>query len=204
MYSKKKIIEYYNLKRHQLINIDKFVQEIIKYNNHTNIVGKSTLLNPWQNHVLDSLQITNYIKNKKYSILDMGTGAGLPGIILSIVGCSNVSLIDSNLKKITFVQHVNNKLDLNVKIYLKRIENLKYTKFDILVSRALANLSNLFFYSQYFLKKKTVMIFLKGKTVKQELEQAKISWNFFYEIHKSQSDKRGSVLVINNLTKKYD
>ena len=204
MYSKKKIIEFYNLKRYQLINIDKFVQEIIKYNNHTNIVGKATLLNPWQNHVLDSLQITNYIKNKNYSILDMGTGAGLPGIILSIVGCSNVSLIDSSLKKITFVQYVNNKLDLNAKIYLKRIENLKNTKFDILVSRALANLSNLFFYSQYLLKKKTVMIFLKGKTVKQELEQAKISWNFFYEIHKSQSDKRGNVLVIKNLTKKYD
>ena len=204
MNSKKQIKELYNLNNSQLIKIDKFINEIIIFNNHTNIVGKSTLLNPWRSHVLDSLQITNHIKNKKNSILDMGTGAGLPGIILSIAGYSNVSLIDSNSKKIKFIQHVNEKLNLSLKIHLKRIENFKKIKFDTLIARALANLSNLFFYSQYLLKRDAVMIFLKGKTVKQELDQAKIRWDFFYENHKSLSDERGRVLVITNLSKKND
>ena len=60
----------------------------------------------------------------------------------------------------------------------------------------------MFYYSQYLLKKETVLIFLKGKAVKQEIEQAKKGWNFFYEIHKSISDERGGVLVISGLSKK--
>ena len=73
-----------------------------------------------------------------------------------------------------------------------------------LISRALANLCRLFYYSQYFLKKETVLIFLKGKTVKQEIEQARTEWNFFYEPHKSISDESGNILVIKNLRKKND
>ena len=134
----------------------------------------------------------------------MGTGAGIPGILLSIVGYSNISLIDSNSKKINFVQNVSHKLDINPRIYLKRIENLNNIKFDFVISRALANLCKLFFYSHFFLKKETVLIFLKGKTAKQEIEQAKTEWEFYCKIHKSKSDEKGSVLVIKNLRKKDD
>ena len=120
-----------------------------------------------------------YYIDKKKSILDMGTGAGIPGVLLSIVGYSNISLIDSNSKKIKFIKNVSHKLNISPKIYLKRIENLKNIKFDFLISRALANLCKLFFYSHYFLKKETVLIFLKGKTVKQEIEQAKNRMGIF-------------------------
>ena len=77
---------------------------LIAYNTHTNIVGKSTLLNPWKNHVLDSLQILPFIKDKNSSILDMGTGAGMPGVLLSIVNCVDVTLVDSNGKKVNFLK----------------------------------------------------------------------------------------------------
>ena len=82
------------------IGLDKFIEEIKLFNIHTNIVGKSTLIDPWRRHILDSLQISNFIKNNKSTIIDMGTGAGIPGIILSIINYHNVSLIDSNIKKI--------------------------------------------------------------------------------------------------------
>ena len=201
MYSKQLTTNLYRLNNNQLRLIDNFFEEITLFNKHTNIVGRSTLNDFWRSHALDSLQICTHITNKKKSILDMGTGAGIPGVFLSIVGYSNVSLIDSNSKKIKFIQNVSHKLDIRPKIYLKRIENLKNIKFDFLISRALANLCRLFFYSHYFLKKETVLIFLKGKTVKQEIEQAKKEWDFFCRTYKSLSDERGSILVIKNLRK---
>lgn len=204
MNPKIQITNLYKLDDNQLKLIEKFIEEIIKFNKHTNIVGKSTLNDFWKRHVLDSLQICKHIKNKKKSILDMGTGAGIPGVFLSIAGYSNVSLIDSNSKKIKFIQKVSHKLNINPKIHLKRIENLKNIKFDFLISRALAKLSKLFFYSHYFTKKGTVLIFLKGKTVKQEIEQAKTEWVFFYKTYKSLSDESGRVLVIKNLRKRND
>ena len=84
MTSKEKIIDKFGLTPEQFYKIDRYIYEIKEYNKHTNIVGKSTLVNPWKNHVSDSIQICNLINNKQSSILDMGTGAGIPGLILAV------------------------------------------------------------------------------------------------------------------------
>ena len=78
------------MSRPQSKKIDQYIYEINVYNKHTNIVGKSTLLDPWNTHVLDSIQICNYIPNKKSSILDIGTGAGIPGLIIAINNFTNL------------------------------------------------------------------------------------------------------------------
>ena len=82
--------------------IQEYLVRLTEHNKQTNLVGKSTLTDPWKSHVLDSMQIVNFIPNKQSAILDMGTGAGIPGIILAINGFKNMSLIDSNFKKIKF------------------------------------------------------------------------------------------------------
>ena len=179
-----------------------YIDRLQDYNSHTNIVGKSTLVNPWSSHVLDCIQILPFIKNKKLSILDMGTGAGLPGIVLYISGCNNVTLIDSNGKKINFLKLIKKKMNLNINIILGRLEKLNNLKFDVITSRALASLDKLLSYSQKFMKKSTVLIFLKGKTVNEELIEAQKKWTFLFQQHKSISDFRGSVLIIKNLKKK--
>ena len=131
----------------------------------------------------------------------MGTGAGLPGIILNIFGCKNVTLVDSNGKKIKFLKHINAEMSLGIRLLLTRLEKVKNLKFDILTSRALANLDKLFTYSQKFLKKNTVLIFLKGKTVNEEIDFARKGWAFDIEQYQSISDRRGSIIIIKNLKK---
>ena len=131
----------------------------------------------------------------------MGTGAGFPGAVLSIAGCENVTLVDSNGKKINFLKQVKKDLLLNFNTTLGRLEKLSNLKYDVITSRALANLDNLFSYSQKFLKKNTVMIFLKGKTVNEELMEARKDWSFDFEKHQSISDSRGKILIIKNLKK---
>ena len=197
---KEEIIRNFLIKKNQEILIEKYLKYLIKYNIHTNIVGKSTLIQPWLSHVLDSIQIISFIKDKNKSILDMGTGAGLPGVILKICGCKNVTLIDSNGKKINFLKFINSEMKLGINPVLGRLEKIKNLKFDVITSRALANLDKLFAYSQKFIKKNTVLIFLKGKTVNEEIEFAKKRWSFNIIKHQSVSDQRGSLIIIKNLT----
>lgn len=189
-----------NLNQGQENKINIFIKELAIHNNNTNLVGKSTLLNPWKNHVLDCVQISNLIKNRKSSILDMGSGAGFPGMLLAIIGYNNVTLVDSNGKKIKFLKHISEKLNIGVNIFYKRIEEIQNKKYQFLVSRALANLDQLLTYSHKFLSRDTVLIFLKGKSVNYEIEKAKNNWLFDIRLKQSLSDERGKVLIIKNLT----
>ena len=183
----------------QEIKLIEFLKELAIHNKRTNLVGKSTLVNPWRSHILDCIQVSPFIKNKNSTILDMGTGAGLPGLVLAIIGYKNVNLVDSNRKKINFVKYISKKLGISVKILLSRIEKLNNPRFDFLISRALASLNKLFIYSHKLTNKDTVLIFLKGKKVKNEIQEAKKIWSFNSEIYPSQSDERGSVLIVKKL-----
>ena len=100
MSSQTKILNLISLTPHQEKKFSKFINELTLYNKHTNLVGKSTLINPWKSHILDSIQIAPLINHKNHSILDMGTGAGFPGLMLAIAGFNKVTLVDSNGKKI--------------------------------------------------------------------------------------------------------
>ena len=199
---KKKILNGFLITKSKEDAFQEYLCRLREFNSHTNIVGKSTLVNPWTSHILDSLQLLPFIQNKKRSILDMGTGAGLPGLVLSISGCTNITLVDSNGKKINFLNLVKKEMNLSVKIILERLENLNNMKFDIITSRALACLNTLLSYSQKFMNKNTLLIFLKGKAVNEELKEAQKKWIFQFQKHKSISDSRGTILVIKNLKKK--
>ena len=198
---KKQILERFLLNANLENVFQKYINLIIDYNLHTNLVGKSTLVDPWSSHILDCLQIFSFIKDKNASILDMGSGAGLPGNILSIAGCKNVTLVDSNGKKIKFLKNANKEMGLSSKLILSRIENMNNLKYDIVTSRALSKLTNLISYSQKFLKKNTVLIFLKGKTVNEEIKEACIKWKFHITQHQSLSDPRGRLIIIKNIKK---
>ena len=199
--TKEEIIKQLKINSRQEKLLDTYIFNLKKYNKHTNLVGSSTLKDPWKRHILDCLQILPKLNNYNCSILDMGTGAGLPGLLLNIMGCQNVTLVDSNNKKINFLEKIKKEMSLNAKIILDRVENLENQKYDVITSRALANLNKLFTYSHNFLKKNTVLIFLKGKTVNDEILDATKIWKFECHKHVSLSDKGGNLLVIKNLKK---
>ena len=198
---KTNIIKKFLISKKTESDFQQYLDILAEYNSHTNLVGRSTLVSPWNSHILDSLQLMPFIKNKNLSILDMGTGAGFPGNVLSIAGCKNVTLVDSNGKKINFLKLIKNKMNLKTKIILSRIEALSNIKYDIITCRALASLDKIFSYSQKLLKKNTVLILLKGKTVNDEIEETKKKWTFQLDKHQSISDYRGSLLIIKNINK---
>ena len=99
---KNNVIKKYDLSRKQINLIDSYILKLTKSNKIHNLVGLSTIDVAWDRHINDSLQLSEFILKKNASIIDLGTGAGLPGVILHIFGYSNILLIDSKMKKINF------------------------------------------------------------------------------------------------------
>ncbi len=200
--SKKDTVSQFNLNKTQVEKIEFFITSITNYNKHTNLVGKSTIENIWDRHVLDCLQLTKHISNKKSKILDLGTGAGLPGILFSIVGYQKILMIDSVKKKTDFVKKIISELSLTAKVQNKRIEKPPISKHDVIVSRALAPLTKLLTYARMYSNKNTTSLFLKGRSVNNELDIAMNKFLFNLEIIKSISSGGGCVLKIKNIKNK--
>ena len=200
--SKSDIVSEFVLNKTQVDKIDYYLSSIIEHNKHTNLVGKSTIENIWDRHVLDCLQLTKYIINKKLKILDLGTGAGLPGVLFSIVGFQKVLMVDSVKKKTDFVRKIIKELSLTAKIQNKRIENPPTSQHDIIVSRALAPLVKLLTYARMYSNKNTTSLFLKGRNANSEIDIASKVYFFEFEKIKSLSSDDGCVLKINNIRNK--
>ena len=103
---KNTVINKYNLSKRQINLIDNYILKLKKSNKIHNLVGPSTLDVAWDRHINDSLQLSEFILKKNASIIDLGTGAGLPGVILHIFGHSNILLIDSKKKKKTLLKNL--------------------------------------------------------------------------------------------------
>ena len=200
--SKADIVSEFVLNKTQVDKLDFYLSSIIKHNKHTNLIGKSTIENIWDRHVLDCLQLTKHITNKKLRIIDLGTGAGLPGILLSITGYQKILMVDSVKKKTDFVRKIIKDLSLTAKIQNKRIENPPTSQHDIVVSRALAPLVKLLTYARMYSNKNTTSLFLKGRNVISETDIAAKVYFFEFEKIKSLSSDDGCILKINNIKNK--
>ena len=198
---KNSVINKYNLSQKQIDLIDNYIQKLKKSNQTHNLVGSSTIDVAWDRHVNDSLQLSEFISKKSASIIDLGTGAGLPGIILHIFGHTNILLIDSKMKKINFIKEFAYENGFEIKTICTRVEKIKNQKFDVIVCRAFAPLIKLLDYSRFFNKKNTSLLFLKGRNVMNEIEDAKKLFNFKYNLYPSKSEGDGFVLKINKYKK---
>ena len=198
---KSTLIKKYNLSRKQINLINNYISKLTESNQVHNLVGPSTIDVAWDRHINDSLQLSKFILKKNASIIDLGTGAGLPGVILHIFGYSNILLIDSKMKKINFIKEFAYEHNLVIKTICTRVEKIKNQKFDFIICRAFAPLTKLLYYSRFFTKKNTSLLFLKGRSVNKEIEDAKKYFNLEYNLYKSKSEGEGFVLKINKFKK---
>ena len=198
---KNSVINKYNLGKKQIDLIDSYIHKLKISNQIHNLVGPSTIDVAWDRHINDSLQLSDFILKKNASIIDLGTGPGLPGVILHIFGYTNILLIDSKMKKINFIKEFAHENSFEIKTICTRVEKIKNQKFDYIICRAFAPLIKLLDYSRFFTKKNTSLLFLKGRSVMKEIEDAKKSFSFKYNLYPSKSEGGGFVLKINKYKK---
>jgi 16S rRNA (guanine527-N7)-methyltransferase len=188
--------------KHLEEKIQLYCDLLVQWNSSINLIGRATIDDIMVRHVLDSLQLLDYIPDKSIRIADLGTGAGLPGVPLSIGGCSNISLIESDQKKCTFLREVKRRLDLPYEVVCSRIESLPNIHFDMIVSRALASLNTLLSWSEQLLSSKGRMLLLKGERFMDEIEEAQESWVFDYNYSDSKTGCGGVVLEVQNIKRR--
>ena len=184
-----------------LDDVDKislFVEEIVKFNNRYNLVSKSTIPEVWKRHILDSAQITKYIgfeDNK--SLSDMGSGAGFPGIILSIFNKNDkfhVKLYEKSNVKCDFLEIVKSKLNLQYQVFGDYKD--EYIKSEYVVSRAFKKLEEILRISREIIEFNHKLIILKGKNAKNEINNLQVPLDFVYKLESSMTDIESKILIV--------
>ena len=188
---------------HEIIEKLQIFQELVqKWNKAINLISESSIQNFWGRHILDCLQLIEYIDNRKIHLTDIGTGAGFPGIVLSIAGEAQVSLIEADLRKCIFLEKAAKISNNNIQIINQRIEKTEINC-NILTCRAFSSLNTLFDYTENIVVQDKLLL-LKGKSYLFEIEEAKKNWLFDCIVNPSITSKESKILEISNLTKKYD
>lgn len=201
-------LQQYNVSRETQQKLTMFVDLLKEWNAKMNLVSKNSLEDVWVRHVLDSLQLIKYIPENAKSLLDIGSGAGFPALVLAIVMQEKIpsakwQLVESIAKKTVYLNDVKNRLGLNnVQIINSRVENLQVKNVDVITARAVAALDVLCGYAYAMAAKNTKMLFLKGCSYEQEVAAAKQKWLFDLKVYKNQYSEDGVLLEINNLRKR--
>ena len=194
--------------RETITSLEKYENYLIKSNKSLNLIGNSTISNIWTRHFLDSAQVIDFIDKNDKTLLDLGSGAGFPGLVLAILAKDKkipvkIKLIEKSPKKIKFLKDVTKYLHLNVDIKNQNIFNEPKKLFeDVLVARAFKPLKIIL---ELIHKKaenwKKILLFL-GKTGKNELLQASKIWDIEYKQRVSVTSNDSIIIEINKLTKK--
>lgn len=189
------------ISKEQEEQLKKYVDFLLKYNEKINLIGKSTIDDIWNRHIIDSLQVIKLIENKNVKLADLGSGAGLPGIVLSIAGIKEVHLFEKSPRKCEFLEQAKQFSKNQIIVHNIDINTFKDNSFNIITSRALGSLDLLLKFSQNLKNNDTKCIFLKGKKVFEELEEAKKYWKMEYNLVDSLTSNEGKIVEVKQFHK---
>ena len=199
---------FIQVSRETITSLKKYEDLLIKANKSLNLVGNSTINQIWSRHFLDSAQVIDFVDKNDKCLVDLGSGAGFPGLVLAIA-CKDrkiplkIKLIEKSSKKVKFLKNVIEELVLKVEVFNQNIleEEIKFVE-DVFIARAFKPLKKILQLMHNNAENyKKIFIFL-GKTGKNELLQASKSWDIEYKQRVSVTSSDSMVIEINRLIKK--
>lgn len=193
-----------DVSRETLERLMAYASLLVKWQGAINLVGADSLADIWRRHMLDSAQLATYIPPDTAVITDLGSGAGFPGLVLSIILDNPVHLVEASGKKAAFLREAVRLTEAPAIIQNRRIERADAWQSDVVVARALAPLAQLLDYAEPFLRSAgadATCIFLKGARAEEELTEASKSWTMKVERFQSVSDPSGIILRIRDIAR---
>ena len=189
--------------RETLLRLKAYAGMLAEWSSRQNLVSRASLNQVWRRHFWDSAQLAPLIPPAARSVVDLGSGAGFPGLVLAELlrnrADLKIVLYEATQKKCRFLEAVAAKLKLSPEIRCTRIEDASAEPFDVVTARACKPLPELLAYTQAFWAPDTVGLFLKGQNVGPELTEAHKSWRMLVQRHPSRSDPAGVVLEVREL-----
>ncbi len=178
-----------------LTKLTEYKKILLKENETMNLIGKSTIIDLDERHLLDCIQIIKYLPEYEKSVMDIGTGAGLPGIILSIIGFKNLHLVEKSPKKSSFLENCKLKLGLNYVVHNKSISEISNLNVDYITARAFATIEKIISMTKKVINKQTKYILHKGKSYSTELETIN-SQKYFWVTHPSITSSESKIIIL--------
>ncbi len=191
--------------RETLERLTAYARLLVERNAQLNLVADSTLPDMWRRHFWDSAQLIDLIPAETRTIVDIGSGAGFPGMVLAILlgdrtPALSFHLIEATQKKCRFLEEAAQETGAAVQVHWGRAEAFSDLKADVVTARAVAPLKKLFGLVHPFFKASTTGLFLKGRALDAELTEAGESWKLQSERVQSRSDSSGSILRVTGLS----
>lgn len=197
-----------NVSRETFQALEVYERELVKWQKTINLVANSTLNEIWSRHFLDSWQLVDIMSNvsRETFLVDLGSGAGFPGMFLALAGFKKTSLVESDQRKCAFLRNVSRETfdimhSVKPTIYNERIENLDI-KADTITCRAFAEIGKILEISKNISHENTEYYLLKPLDMAKELTEATKYWYFNQEIIPSRTDPRGCILKISGVKPK--
>lgn len=164
-----------------------------------NLVASSTLDHIWARHIVDSAQLLSYVEveSQKSNWLDLGSGAGFPGLIIALLSDYDVTLVESRARRSDYLQRAVDMLDLGARVTVAAIalEKLSTTRYSVISARAFAPLPKLFTLAERFSTNNTLWLLPKGRNAAIEWEDARSVWNGEFRVEQSITDTEAGILV---------
>ena len=178
-----------------------------KWNRKINLVSKNTLGDIWERHFLDSGQIINHIDASGKKWVDIGSGAGFPGLVVALLLRDrkidiDLTLVEKNQKKVFFLNEVIRQFNLSVNVIHNNIRDIETLNADILTARAFSELNELIEIAYHHGKRGCICLFLKGENYSLELDKTFNYWFFDYDVLDSLSDTSGKIIRVKNIFKR--
>lgn len=186
----------FDVPRETLDEIDRFVVFLREECAGQNLVSRSTLDQIWSRHILDSVQLLSFAPTPS-AWLDLGTGAGFPGLIVGLLQTGTTTLVEERRLRIDFLNRAVALLGAGGRINVagRRAERLPEAKYDVISARAFAPLTRLFELSHRFSTEKSRWVLPKGRNAQSELEEAKSSWQGEFRLEPSRTSEDAYILI---------
>lgn len=192
-----------DVSRETLDRLADFHDLLTKWNPKINLVSKVSLADTWDRHIRDSAQVYPLAGTCR-NWVDIGSGGGLPGLVIAIVAREmnpdlHMTMIESDIRKSTFLRTVIRELGLSATVLTSRIEQAEPRNADVLSARALADLASLLPFADRHLNPSGQALFFKGETWQKEVEEARKAWSFDLVAHTSRTNPNAAILEVREI-----
>jgi 16S rRNA (guanine527-N7)-methyltransferase len=174
--------------------LETYVALLKEENEHQNLVSAATLAGVWERHILDSAQLARFEPRLGASWLDIGSGAGFPGIVIACLVEGSVTLVEPRRLRAEFLHKVSESLEIGAKVLCAKAERVDGS-FDVITGRAVARMSQFLKLSAHLSTRNTVWALPKGRNAREELVEAERTWQGVFHVERSVTDADSWIVV---------